>query len=34
MKKRNIFAILTAAVMSIFAFKVVRHTKNKRNIGK
>ena len=34
MKKKNIFGILTAAVMSVFAFKVVSNRNKKKNLRK
>ena len=34
MKKKNIFGILAAAVMSVFAFKVVSNRHDKKNLRK
>ncbi len=34
MKKKNIFTMLVAAVMSVFAFKVVSNRHNKKNLRK
>lgn len=34
MKRKNIFTILVAAVMSVFAFKVVSNRRRKKNLRK
>lgn len=34
MKKKSIFAVIAAAVMSIFAFKVIRNRRKKKKEGK
>ena len=34
MKKRGIFAVLFAGIMSVFAFKVIRNKRSKKKVTK